>query len=253
MKKVVVVGASTGLGRCIGQHIARKGEHVALMARRLDKVQEAAEQAGNGAVAIQCDATDAASCTAAMDAAASAMGGIDAVIYAAAVGPIVRIEQATADQWRTTFDINVMGASFVTAAALPHLTASSGTVIYMSTTGASYTPSWAGLSIYQVTKAATEKLVEAWRTEHPAINFIRVAIGECTGGEGDNMTHFADNWDFEVAGQFAGSWVQRGYMNGGFIDVEHLAATFHHLVTMGESMHIPSMTIIPRPAVPHGV
>ena len=67
------------------------------------------------------------------------MGGIDTVIYAAAVGPIVRVSDATPEQWISTFSTNVIGASNVSQAALPHLKKSVGNVIYMSTTGASYT------------------------------------------------------------------------------------------------------------------
>lgn len=39
--KTVVVGASSGLGRCIGIGLARRGAHVALMARRQDKIGRA--------------------------------------------------------------------------------------------------------------------------------------------------------------------------------------------------------------------
>src|SRR5215203_1757922 len=79
-KRIVVVGASTGLGRCIGIGFAERGERVALMARRLDKIQEAAQEAGHDAIAIACDAIDPEACTAALDDAAAQMGGIDTVI-----------------------------------------------------------------------------------------------------------------------------------------------------------------------------
>ena len=136
-KRVVVVGASTGLGRCIGIGLAQRGEQVTLLARRLEKIQEAAQEAGNDAIAIQCDVIDQAAAKTALDEAAEAMGGIDTVIYAAAVGPIVRVSDATPEQWLSTFSTNVVGASNVSQAALPHLKKSAGNVIYLSTTGAS--------------------------------------------------------------------------------------------------------------------
>ncbi len=78
----------------------------------------------------------------------------------------------------------MIGANNVTQASLPHLSKSVGNVIYMSTTGASYTAPWVGLGVYQVTKAALNRLVDHWRVEQPGINFTVVTIGECGGGQG---------------------------------------------------------------------
>ncbi len=220
------------------------------MGRRQDKIDAAAEEAGNRAVAIACDATDELSCSAAIAEAAKRLGGIDTVIYAAAIGPLVRLRDASAAQWRETFDTNVLGAALATAAAIPHLTSSAGSVLFLSTTGASYTPPWPGLGVYQVTKAALDRLVEAWRAEHPGINFTRVTIGECGGGEGDAQSHFNVDWDRALAGEMAGTWIGRGYMALSLIDVEHLVDMFAALVRTGASMQVPSMTMIPRPAIP---
>ena len=64
--RTVVVGASSGLGRCIGVGMAQRGSRVALLARRVDRLTSAAEEAGPGTLAIACDVTDAASVTAAI-------------------------------------------------------------------------------------------------------------------------------------------------------------------------------------------
>src|SRR3954463_9360867 len=50
--RAVVVGASSGLGRCIGVGLAQRGANVALLARRRDNLEDAAKQAGNGTAAI---------------------------------------------------------------------------------------------------------------------------------------------------------------------------------------------------------
>jgi NAD(P)-dependent dehydrogenase (short-subunit alcohol dehydrogenase family) len=250
MKNVVIVGASTGLGRCIGAGLAARGEQVALMARRQDKIDEAAAEAGARAIAIRCDATDPASCRTAFDEAAERMGRLDAVIYAAGLGPLTKLEHATNEQWEAAFAVNVIGANNVTQAALPHLHPTDGHVIYMSTTGCSYTAPWPGLGVYQTTKAALNHLVEAWRAEVPNVNFVRVTIGECTGGAGDNQTHFTETWDANVAMEVAPMWFERKLMTGGFIDVEHLVDAFHGIVTSGNSLQIPALTIIPRPPLP---
>ncbi len=124
--RTVVVGASSGLGRCIGIGLARRGGQVALLARRTDRLEGTVAEAGNGAVAIECDVTDAERCARAIDDAAEALGGIDALVYTPGIGPLARIEATDAETWGRVFETNVTGAALVTAAALPHLEASGG-------------------------------------------------------------------------------------------------------------------------------
>src|SRR5262249_13562223 len=115
MSKTVVVGASSGLGRCIGIGLAERGDQVALLARRRERIEVAAKEAGAGAGAIECDVTDEASCRSAIGAAADAMGGIDNLIYTTGLGPLVRMVDTDAETWRRVFDTNVIGAALVTA------------------------------------------------------------------------------------------------------------------------------------------
>jgi len=111
MSRTVVVGASSGLGRCIGVGLAQRGAQVALLARRRARIEAAAEEAGPGAVAIECDVTDEGSCRSAFDEAADALGGIDNLIYTPAISPLVRMVDTGADTWRRIFDTNVIGAA----------------------------------------------------------------------------------------------------------------------------------------------
>ena len=81
MSRTVVVGASSGLGRCIGVGLAQRGDQVALLARRRGRIEAAAAEAGPGTIAIECDITDEASCRSAINDAADALGGIDNLVY----------------------------------------------------------------------------------------------------------------------------------------------------------------------------
>ena len=153
--------------------------------------------------------TDEASCRSAIDEAAAALGGIDALVYSTGIGPLARIEDLDADTWRRAFDTNVIGASLVTAAALPHLQASRGAAAYLSSVSASLTAPWPGLAAYLVSKAALDKLVEAWRAEHPEVGFTRVTVGDCPGGDGEGMTQFANEWDSDLAIELGPMWMQR--------------------------------------------
>jgi NAD(P)-dependent dehydrogenase (short-subunit alcohol dehydrogenase family) len=245
--KAVVIGASSGLGRCIGLGLAQRGADVALLARRHDRLVDAAKEAGLGTLAIACDVTDQSSCRAAIDEAAQGLGGIDALVYATGVGPLGRLADLDLDTWRRTFDTNVTGASLVTAAAIPHLTASAGVAAYLSSVSASLTPPWPGLGAYVVSKAALDKLVEAWRVEHPSVGFTRVIVGDCMGGDGASLTEFAAGWDAELAAELFPVWIARNYLTGTFLDVEELVRVIDTVLRCGANAAIPSVAVVPRP------
>jgi len=184
MSRTVVVGASSGLGRCIGVGLAHRGGRTALLARRRARIEAAAQEAGPGAIAVECDVTDEQSCRTAFDQAAESMGGIDNLIYTPAISPLVPMVDTGADTWRRIFDTNVIGASLATAAAIPHLTASAGKAVYLSSDAGSFGPPWPGLGAYGFSKAALERLVDAWRAEHPDVGFTCLIVGECADGPG---------------------------------------------------------------------
>ena len=112
------------------------------------------------------------------------------------------------------------------------------------------TPPWPGLGAYAVSKAALDKLVEAWRAEHPDIGFTRLVVGDCGGGDGDSMTEFASSWDTDLAGEVMPEWMTRKYLSGSLIDVEHLVSMVDAVLHGGASMAIPSITVAPRPSTP---
>jgi len=248
--KAVVVGASSGLGRCIGVGLGQRGARVALLARRRERLEAAAAELGEGTVSIECDVTDDTSVTSAIEKAAADLGGIDALVYAAGIGALHRLVDTDGTTWRRVLDTNVTGAALVTAAAVPHLSASGGTAVYLSSVSASLTPPWPGLGAYAVSKAALDKMVEAWRAEHPNIGFTRCVVGDCGGGEGDAMSGFANDWDMDLLMEFHPIWVARGLIAGTLIDVDHLVTVVDAVLRGGASMSIPSITIAPRPASP---
>jgi NADP-dependent 3-hydroxy acid dehydrogenase YdfG len=248
--RVVIVGASSGLGRCIGAGLAEKGAQVALMGRRADLLASAAEEAGANAVAITCDATDEAATADAIAAAADQLGGIDGLVYTAGTAPLVKLADLDVDTWRRAFDTNVIGAAVVTRAALPHLLESSGTAVYLSSVSASSTPPWPGLGAYAASKAALDKMVDAWRVEHPEIGFTRLVVGECAGGSGDSVTQMASAWDLELAAEMVPTWVQRNYMTGALMDVAQLVATVDMILNSDVTANLPSVTVAPRLITP---
>lgn len=250
MSRTVVVGASSGLGRCIGVGLAQRGDQVALLARRRERIEAAAKEAGPGATAIECDVTDEASCRSAIAAAADALGGIDNVVYTPAVGPLVRMVDTDAATWRRIFDTNVIGAALVTAAAVPHLTVSAGKAVYLSSDAGTFGPPWPGLGAYGVSKAALERMVDAWRAEHPDIGFTTFIVGECPGGEGDAATGMNAGWDMDLAMKAVPLWASRGCMPGKLMPVEDLIDVVHTILRTNAATSMPVVVARGAPASP---
>jgi NAD(P)-dependent dehydrogenase (short-subunit alcohol dehydrogenase family) len=247
--RAVVVGASSGLGRCIGVGLAKRGASVALLARRRGLLDGAVAEAGTGARAIECDVTEPSSVAAAIGKAAADLGGVDALVYTPAIGPLARMVDTDAETWAKVFATNVTGAAIVTAAAVPHLTESHGTALYLSSVSASVTPPWPGLGAYGVSKAALDRMIEAWRVEHPSVGFTRCIVGDCFGGEGDSMTQFpmASQWDMDLLAELHPVWEAKGLLAGCFIDVEDLVNAVDGVLRSGQSVGTPSITLAPRP------
>ncbi len=242
--RVVVVGASSGLGRCIAVGLGRRGAKVAALARRRERLDHVVAEIGHDALAVQVDIKDQLWCRSAIEEAAAGLGGIDALVYTPGIGPLHRLDDTDASLWADVFATNVTGAALVTAAAVKHLEASGGSAAYLSSVSASQTAPWPGLGAYAVSKAALDKLVEAFQAEHPTVNFTRVVVGDCAGGEGEGMTEFANGWDPQLASEVMPTWVERGYIAGALMDVEDLVDMVDSVLRTRTS--VPSITVAPR-------
>lgn len=245
LKRIAVVGASSGLGRSMAIGLGKRGHRVALLARRRERLINAAREAGDGAVAVVCDVTDPSSCQQATDEMVGELGGVDTLVYSTGMGVLAPLAEMTAEQWAMLFATNVIGASLITAAMLPHLAKARGTAIYLSSLTANYTTPWPMLGAYAVSKAALDKLVVAWRVEHPEVGFSSIALGDCPGGEGDSTTEINKNWDPAALNAAIETWLRDGHISG-IIDVEHLTDVVGSVISCGRSSFIPQLTLAAR-------
>jgi NAD(P)-dependent dehydrogenase (short-subunit alcohol dehydrogenase family) len=195
-RRVLVIGASSGIGAAVVQELADGGARVAGAARRVDQI--------TAEVAIACDVRDPDACASAVAAAFEKLGGLDGLIYATGAAPLRRLSAMSASEWDDVLRTNVVGASLVTAAALPHLTDTRGSAVYLSSDSVP-TP-WPGLGAYAASKAALETLVQAWSTEHPEVCFSTYVVGP-------TLTGIADGWDQELAADVMSRWVEDGYLD----------------------------------------
>lgn len=119
LRRVVVTGASSGIGEATVRRFAELGWETVAVARRADRL--AALAAETGAHPIVCDVTDV-DAVARMAAEVVATGGASGLVNDAggALGT-ESVELASNDDWRNMFEVNVIGLRNVTAALLPVL------------------------------------------------------------------------------------------------------------------------------------
>ena len=91
--RVLIVGASSGIGHAVAVRAAERGAKVAVAARRTDLLEALAEQIGG--TAFELDVEDPAAIGRVVDAAAEALVGFDAVVFTSTVAPMAHIEDDT--------------------------------------------------------------------------------------------------------------------------------------------------------------
>ena len=162
---ILVTGSSRGIGRAIAVELAERDVVVnyrsdeAAAAETADMVREA----GGDAVTVRADVSESAAADRLVETAVDAFGSLDAVVNNAGVTRPNRLEETTDAEWESVLDTNLSGAFRVTRAAAPHLRASGGDVVFLSSVGgtlgtvdASYAASKAGL--HGLTRALAREL-----------------------------------------------------------------------------------------------
>jgi NAD(P)-dependent dehydrogenase (short-subunit alcohol dehydrogenase family) len=204
-RRVLVMGASSGVGRAVAVLAARSGARVALAARRSAQLEATAAElraAGSEALALACDVTREDECRSTVARAVATLGGLDAFVYASGISPLCLLGEAGQEDWRRVLDVNLIGASLVTAAAIGALAESGGRAVYVGSY--SERQSLPGIGLYSVSKSALRALIEAWRLEHPGVEFTRVVLGNTAG------TEFAKGWGPERTAAITKLWIERG-------------------------------------------
>lgn len=164
---VVILGASSGIGRATAIQCAARGARIVVAARSepgLDSLVDAIMEGGGQAIAVPCDVTDIAQVEAVAGAAVSAYGRIDTWVNVAGAAVYAAFEQTSLDEFRRVMDVNLMGYVHGARVALPHLRREGrGALIFLSSAEARVAMPLQ--TAYATSKHAIEGMVDTLRRE----------------------------------------------------------------------------------------
>jgi NAD(P)-dependent dehydrogenase (short-subunit alcohol dehydrogenase family) len=161
-KRVLITGASSGIGASLALEAAKLGAHLSLLARREDRLSDVkaqASRAGSRVVTFRGDITKTLEVNAAVENAVRELGGLDVVIANAGFGVAAPFEKLSNDDFRRQFDVNIFGVLRTIRAALPELKKSKGTIAIIASVS-SYVSAGSD-SPYAMSKAAIRALADS--------------------------------------------------------------------------------------------
>jgi NAD(P)-dependent dehydrogenase (short-subunit alcohol dehydrogenase family) len=162
-KIVMISGGSRGLGRALARRCLEGRADVSICARGEDWLRDVAREleAGSDArcLAVPADVSVESHIERWFSTTAEELGRADAVMNNASVlGPRVTVEEYPTDAWRQVLEVNLTGAFLVARASVPHLRATGGSLVNVSSgVGDHGRPRWGA---YCVSKNGLEALSE---------------------------------------------------------------------------------------------
>jgi NADP-dependent 3-hydroxy acid dehydrogenase YdfG len=185
----VITGASSGIGEATARALAADGYRLALLARRVDRIQALAEELGAGAIAIEADVTDRDSLVAAAERVRQELGGADILINNAGVMLLAPFSSDQKAEIRQMVEVNLLGAMTTTEVFLDQLRdGGDGDLVNLSSVaGRTARP---GNSVYAATKWGMNGWSESLRQElQPDIRVMVIEPGAVATELTDHITH----------------------------------------------------------------
>ncbi len=164
---VVVMGASSGIGRETAVQMARRGTRLVVAARdgeALESLVEAVKAEGGQARAVTADTSDMEDVQAVANTAVERYGGFDTWVQAAAVAVYARFEETTPEEFRRVMEVNLMGNVHAALVALPQLRQRGGGA-FISISSVEARRAFPFHAAYAASKHALDGLLEALRVE----------------------------------------------------------------------------------------
>jgi len=190
-KRILLTGASAGIGAVLASLLAKEGADLVLLARRQERLQEIAEQirqqhGSRKVILVGGDVTDSEVRHRAVQSAVEHLGGLDILVNNAGVGATALVENTTQETLRRIFEVNFFSLFELTQLALPHLKQGTQPMVVnlSSIVGLRGVPHY---GVYGAAKFAVAGLSESMRAE-----FSRHGIDVLLVCPGTTQTEFFD-------------------------------------------------------------
>ncbi|MEO3855001.1 SDR family NAD(P)-dependent oxidoreductase [Acrocarpospora sp. B8E8] len=179
MRVWFITGASRGLGRAFAEAALAAGDRVVAAARNIDPLADLAEEYPGSLVRLPLDVSDRQAVREGVDRAAAAFGRLDIVVNNAGGLLFGMLEEATEEQIRAHFDVNLFGAIWVAQAVVPYLRAQgSGHILQVTSMGSG--GGFASVGFYGAGKSALDSASQALAMEVEPFG-IKVTIVQMGG------------------------------------------------------------------------
>jgi NAD(P)-dependent dehydrogenase (short-subunit alcohol dehydrogenase family) len=233
---VMVTGASAGIGLAVARRFAADGAHVVMLARRPERLAEAAAAVGPNAFPVTADVADPDSVRAAFSQVEERFGRLDALFNVAGAALVRLIEEASDEDIATVVGANLLGPIYTTRAAIPLLRKSTGGDI-VNVSSEVTLDDLPLMTLYSATKRGLDGFTRTM-TKELRNEGIRVTL-VVMGTVGD--TSFSDNFGPGDGERAYPVWQADGYMTrvaGSTrpIDADAVADTLVYVVTRPEGM-----------------
>jgi NADP-dependent 3-hydroxy acid dehydrogenase YdfG len=159
----VITGASSGIGAATARALAAHNYQLALLGRRLDRLEELAAQLDGPAIAITADVTDRDALLTAADQVEQQLGGADVLVNNAGVMLLGPFSSAQRQEARRMVEVNLLGAMTATEVFLDQLRDGGGDLVNISSVAGR--TARAGNAAYAATKWGLNGWSEALRQE----------------------------------------------------------------------------------------
>ena len=163
-RRVLVTGATSGIGAAAARSIVACGGYVAMLARRQDRLDSLCDELGKRSVGVRADVTDLEELEAAIDEAARLLGGVDSVVASAGKSMTGTIATGTPERWRELLDLNLVAPLATVRCAVRHFPRTGRRDVVLVGSAGSITPV-PGVAIYAASKRGLRAAFDSLRLE----------------------------------------------------------------------------------------
>lgn len=166
-KVVIVTGASSGIGAALSELYVKRGYHVVMAARNLEKLENLTEKLNNekgSLFPVKTDVSKEVDCKSLIDKTIEKYGRIDILVNNAGISMRAMFKDLDLEVIRQLMDVNFWGTVYCTKYALPHVLSQKGSIVgVISIVGHVGLPARTG---YASSKFAIRGFLDTLRIEH---------------------------------------------------------------------------------------